>query len=222
MRLAAGTGPNCGARFGELQWLRSEKLRLERELKRRQSRHKDVGEHIRQLQELYHLDGLQDELMPCMQGVLVRGEQLLCLLSHSASFAVEQPLSTAASMTRAVKGLGCMSLELAKPGRKFRKAALHKGIRCLLAPTECRGSCPGICRERTAAEGWTSRWTTPRCRSCSNSASGHSACDQPHRLDGGHWARRGPMHHWTDSKIRAHAFYCTLAAYLSQHVRCKA
>ena len=30
------------------------------------------------------------------------------------------------------------------------------------------------------------------------------------------------MHHWTDSKIKVHAFYCMLAVSLLQPVRCKA
>ena len=32
----------------------------------------------------------------------------------------------------------------------------------------------------------------------------------------------GPLHHWTDSKIRAHASYCLLGLSLLQHVRRKA
>ena len=33
-------------------------------------------------------------------------------------------------------------------------------------------------------------------------------------LKGGDWVGWGPMHHWTDSKIRVHAFYCLLGVSL--------
>ena len=37
-------------------------------------------------------------------------------------------------------------------------------------------------------------------------------------LKGGEWLAWGPMHHWTDRKIRIHAFYCTLGISLLQYV----
>jgi len=36
--------------------------------------------------------------------------------------------------------------------------------------------------------------------------------------DGG-WVGWGPMHHWTDSKIRVHAFYCMLAVSLLKYIQ---
>ena len=37
-------------------------------------------------------------------------------------------------------------------------------------------------------------------------------------LKDGDWLGWGPMHHWTDSKIRMHAFYCMLGISLLQYV----
>jgi transposase len=37
-------------------------------------------------------------------------------------------------------------------------------------------------------------------------------------LKGGDWLGWGPMHHWTDSKIRIHAFYCMLGISLLQYL----
>src|SRR5205814_289749 len=37
-------------------------------------------------------------------------------------------------------------------------------------------------------------------------------------LKDGEWLGWGPMHHWTDSKIRIHAFYCMLGISLLQYV----
>ena len=41
-------------------------------------------------------------------------------------------------------------------------------------------------------------------------------------LKSGGWVGWGPMHHWTDSKIRVHAFHCMLGLSLVQWVRRKA
>ncbi|NWG14764.1 MAG: hypothetical protein HXY20_14660 [Acidobacteria bacterium] len=38
----------------------------------------------------------------------------------------------------------------------------------------------------------------------------------------GDWLGWGPMHHWTDSKIRIHAFYCMLGVSLLNYLRLKA
>jgi transposase len=40
-------------------------------------------------------------------------------------------------------------------------------------------------------------------------------------LKDGDWLGWGPMHHWTDSKIRVHAFYCMLGISLLQYVHKK-
>jgi transposase len=37
-------------------------------------------------------------------------------------------------------------------------------------------------------------------------------------LKEGDWLRWGPMYHWTDSKIRVHAFYCLLGISLLQSI----
>ena len=37
-------------------------------------------------------------------------------------------------------------------------------------------------------------------------------------LKDGDWLGWGPMHHWTDSKIRIHAFYCMLGISLLQYL----
>ena len=41
-------------------------------------------------------------------------------------------------------------------------------------------------------------------------------------LKGGQWLGWGPLHHWTDSKIRVHAFYCLLGVSLLQYLHQKA
>jgi transposase len=49
--------------------------------------------------------------------------------------------------------------------------------------------------------------------------SGQQKIEQVFRgLKEGDWLRWGPMHHWTDSKIRVHAFYCLLGISLLGYV----
>ncbi len=52
--------------------------------------------------------------------------------------------------------------------------------------------------------------------------SGYSGQQQIERvfrgLKDGDWLGWGPMYHWTDSKIRVHAFYCMLGISLLQYV----
>ena len=38
-------------------------------------------------------------------------------------------------------------------------------------------------------------------------------------LKDGDWLGWGPMHHWTDSKIRVHAFYCMLGISLLKYLQ---
>lgn len=50
--------------------------------------------------------------------------------------------------------------------------------------------------------------------------SGQQRIEQVFRgLKDGDWLGWGPMHHWTDSKIRVHAFYCMLGMSLLQRLQ---
>jgi transposase len=50
--------------------------------------------------------------------------------------------------------------------------------------------------------------------------SGQQHIEQVFRgLKEGDWLGWGPMYHWTDQKIRVHAFYCMLGISLLQYVR---
>jgi len=50
--------------------------------------------------------------------------------------------------------------------------------------------------------------------------SGQQHVEQVFRgLKDGDWLGWGPMYHWTDQKIRVHAFYCMLGISLLQYIR---
>ncbi|MDE0102026.1 MAG: IS1634 family transposase [Bryobacterales bacterium] len=200
---------------------------------------------MRPVEELESLEPRQPGVKACAHKEIVHGAERLCVLSHSASFAVEQLHSTTASMAKAAKGLRRLSRDLDKPGRKFREAALRKRIGRLLAPNRVSRVLPWelsrsergfelsfevdhaaldrLLRERfgrtvlvTSRTGWSAGQVV-------DAYARQQQVEQVFRgLKGGNWAGWGPMHHWTDSKIKVHAFYCMLAVSLWQHVRCKA
>jgi len=92
------------------------------------------GLRMRPAGDLDSLQPRQPGVKACAQKEIVHGAERQCALSHSASFAVEQLRSTMVSMAKAAKGLRRLSRDLAKPGPKFREAALRKRIGRLLAP----------------------------------------------------------------------------------------
>src|SRR5207249_6411440 len=52
-----------------------------------------------------------------------------------------------------------------------------------------------------------------------NAYSGQQQIEQVFRgLKDGDWLGWGPMYHWTDSKIRVHAFYCMLGISLLKYI----
>jgi transposase len=60
-------------------------------------------------------------------------------------------------------------------------------------------------------------WTTEQVITA---YSGQQHIEQVFRgLKDGDWLGWGPMYHWTDQKIRVHAFYCMLGISLLQYVR---
>ena len=173
---------------------------------------------------------------------LVHGERRLCVVSRSAGFAIEQLQSVTASMTKAAAGLRRLARELARPGRKFQEAALRKRIGRLLAPNWVGEVLR--CELQAQGEGWqlhfdpdsaalerllaTRLGRTTLVTSRADWSAGQvveAYAQQEHveqvfrGLKGGGWVGWGPAYHWTDSKIKVHAFCCMLGVSLLQQVR---
>jgi transposase len=173
---------------------------------------------------------------------LVHGKEYLCVLKYSASFAGEQLHSLTSSLSKALQSFRRLSLDLAKPGARFTEAGIRNKIGRWLSASfladliryqlEFRDGHwrlqfdfdPAAYQRllthrlgRTVLLSNRLGWTAEQVIA---GYSGQEHIEQVFRgLKDGDWLHWGPMLHWTDSKIRVHAFYCLLGISLLRYVR---
>ena len=192
-----------------------------------------------------------EQLPPCssaLPGVraaaeklLVHGQEYLCVLKYSASFAGEQLHSLTTSLSKALQALRRFSMELNKPQARWKEDQIRSKIRRWLAVPYLEEL------TRYQIESQDGRWrlqfdfdsaawqrladhrlgrtvllTNRMDWTAEQVALGYSAQQDIERvfrgLKDGDWLGWGPMHHWTDRKIRIHAFYCMLGISLLQYI----
>jgi transposase len=173
---------------------------------------------------------------------IVHGDEYLCVLKYSASFASEQLHSLTTSLTKVLQSLRRFSIDLAKPGRRLKEMQIRNKIqRWLLSSQfledliswELRSdnqrwhlqfdfNHAGLQKLLTHRLGRTvlltnrMDWTAEQVV---NGYSGQQQVEQVFRgLKDGDWLGWGPMYHWTDCKIRIHAFYCMLGISLLKYI----
>ena len=172
---------------------------------------------------------------------LVHGAEYLCVVKYSASFASEQLQSVTTSVSKIVQALRRFAVELGKPQARFTEEQIHQKIKRWLAVPFVSELIHYTLEEREGR--WhlqflfdhaallhllaqrfgrtvllTNRldWTAEQIISAYD---GQQQIEQVFRgLKDGDWLGWGPMHHWTDSKIRIHAFYCMLGITLLQTI----
>jgi transposase len=177
--------------------------------------------------------------------MLVHGKQYLCVLKHSAPFATEQLQSVTTSLAKALQAMRHLAVELTKPRARFTEAGIrHKITRWLsanfvselvryqLEPRDGRWQLTfdfdHAAFQRLLAQrlGRTTLLTNRLDWTSEQVVAGYSGQQQIERvfrgLKEGEWLGWGPMYHWTDSKIRVHAFYCMLGISLLQYLHKKA
>ena len=172
---------------------------------------------------------------------LVHGAEHLCVVKYSASFASEQLQSVTTSVSKVVQALRRFAVDLRKPQARFTEEHIHRKItRWLAVPYVNELMAYTLERReghwhlqfafdhaallRMMAQRFgrtvllTNRldWTAEQVIS---GYDGQQGVEQVFRgLKDGDWLGWGPMHHWTDSKIRIHAFYCMLGITLLQTI----
>lgn len=175
---------------------------------------------------------------------VVHGQRYLCVLKYSSSFAAEQLQSLTTSLAKVMQNLRRLALELAKPKARFEERGIRNKIARWLAPDFLADL---VRYDLESVDGrwqlqfdfdhqaWlalmahrlgrtvlvTNRmdWTAEQVVAA---YSGQQRIEQVFRgLKDGDWLGWGPMHHWTDSKIRIHAFYCMLGVSLVQSLHRK-
>jgi transposase len=173
--------------------------------------------------------------------LLVHGQEYLCVLKYSASFAGEQLHSLTTSLSKALQALRRFAMELNKPQARWKEDQIRSKIRRWLAVPYLEELI------RYQIESQDGRWrlqfdfdpaawqrlmdhrlgrtvllTNRMDWTAEQVALGYSAQQDIERvfrgLKDGDWLGWGPMHHWTDRKIRIHAFYCMLGISLLQYI----
>jgi transposase len=173
--------------------------------------------------------------------LLVHGKDYLCVLKYSASFATEQLHSLSTSLAKAMQALRRLATDLRKPKGRWKKEQILTKVKSLLTGqflsdlvTYRIEEGDGVWRLQfdldTAAWqhllvhrlGRTVLLTNRLDWSAEQVVAGYSGqqgIEQVFRgLKDGDWLGWGPMYHWTDRKIRMHAFYCMLGISLLQYV----
>jgi len=172
---------------------------------------------------------------------IVHGKEYLCVLKYSSSFASEQLHSVTTSLTKVLQSMRRLSLDLAKPGCRLKEDQIRKKIqRWLLNPfledlirwqlhSEAghwrlqfdfdNGAFLKLLANRL---GRTLLLTNRMDWTAEQVVAGYSDQQQIEQvfrgLKDGDWLGWGPMYHWTDSKIRVHAFYCMLGISMLKYI----
>ena len=172
---------------------------------------------------------------------IVHGKEYLCVLKYSSSFASEQLHSVTTSLTKVLQSMRRLSLDLAKPGCRLKEDQIRKKIqRWLLNPfledlirwqlhSEAghwrlqfdfdNGAFLKLLANRL---GRTLLLTNRMDWSAEQVVAAYSDQQQIEQvfrgLKDGDWLGWGPMYHWTDTKIRVHAFYCMLGISLLKYI----
>jgi transposase len=172
---------------------------------------------------------------------IVHGDEYLCVLKYSSAFATEQLHSLTTNVAKVMQSMRRLARDLAKPGCRLKETSIRNKIRRWLLPafledliqwqlTSENGrwhlqfdfNGPGFQKLLAHRLGRTTLitphmdWTAEQVVAA---YSGQERIEQVFRgLKDGDWLGWGPMYHWTDSKIRVHAFYCMLGVSLLQYI----
>lgn len=194
------------------------------------------------LEKFQALSAQQPGVLAFAQKLLVHGRERMCVVKYSASFLSEQLHSLTTSLAKVTQSLRRLSLDLKKPDCRLKEKQIRNKIkrwlstqflaeliRYELAPLDARCwslqfdvDTAAFHRLMTQRLGRTILMTNRMDWEAEPIVAGYGG-QQPiekifRGLKDGDWLNWGPMYHWTDSKIRVHAFYCMLGISLLNYV----
>jgi transposase len=196
----------------------------------------------REAEQLPLCSSAQPGVRAAAEKLLVHGKEYLCVLKYSASFAGEQLHSLSASLSKVLQSLRRFSMELNKPQARWKEDQIRTKVRRWLSSAQYleeliryqieshegrwrlqfdfdAGAWQRLVNQRL---GRTVLLTNRMDWTAEQVALGYSAQQDVERvfrgLKDGDWLGWGPMYHWTDRKIRIHAFYCMLGISLLQYI----
>jgi transposase len=188
------------------------------------------------------LSSAQPGVQAVAEKMVVHGKEYLCVVKYSASFASEQLHSLTTTLSKTMQSLRRLSTELSKPAARFTEQKLRNKItrwlsaqfvselvRYQLEQREGRWQLQfdfdhnALQRLLAHRLGRTVLLTNRLDWTAEQVVAGYSGQQSIERvfrgLKDGDWLGWGPMYHWTDQKIRVHAFYCMLGISLLQYIR---
>ena len=198
------------------------------------------------LEKLKYLTSDQPGVQAAGAKLLVHGKERLCVLKYSAPFLSEQIHSLSTSLAKITQSLRRLSMELAQPDCTLKEVHIRNKIGRWLSSAQFLDE---LVRHELKHEGgqWrlqfdvdssafnrlitqrlgrtvlmTNRmdWTEEQVV---EAYGGRQQVEKVFRgLKDGDWLGWGPMDHWTDSKIRVHAFYCMLGISLLNYLHAQA
>lgn len=195
----------------------------------------------RAVEELPICSSAQPGVRAAAEKILVHGREHLCVVKYSASFAGEQLHSVTTSLSRVLQSLRRLAKELNKPRAHWKQPQIVRKIERWLSALFLAELIRYQLEEH--AEGWhlqfhfdsaafsqllnqrlgrTVLLTNHLDWSAEQVVAGYTGQQSIERvfrgLKDGDWLGWDPMHHWTDRKIRIHAFYCMLGISLLNHL----
>lgn len=199
----------------------------------------------RPVEELPALSSSQPGVRATAERMVVHGKEYLCVLKYSAAFASEQLHSLTTALSKALPSMRRLTVELAKPAARFTEAGIRNKIARWLSGAfvselvryqleqrdgrwHLQFDLDHAAFEHLLAHrlGRTTLLTNRMDWTAEQVVAGYSGQQQVERvfrgLKEGDWLGWGPMYHWTDQKIRVHAFYCMLGISLLQYIYKKA
>jgi transposase len=193
---------------------------------------------------LEHLTALSSDhpgVQACQQKLLVHGKERLCVLKYSVPFLSEQIHSLSTSLSKVTQSLRRLSIELSKPdcglkerhirtkisrwlSAQFLNQLIHYDLKWQDSQWKLQFDLDTSALNRLMVQrlGRTVLMTNRMDWTAEQVVAGYSGQQQIEKifrgLKDGDWLNWGPMYHWTDSKIRIHAFYCMLGISLMNYL----
>jgi transposase len=198
------------------------------------------------LEKLKPLTSDQPGVQATCAKLLVHGKERLCVLKYSAPFLSEQIHSLSTSLAKTTQSLRRLSMDLAQPDCTLKEVNIRNKIGRWLSSAQFLDEL--ICYElKRETHQWRlqfdvdsvafNRLITQRLgrtvlmtnrmdwneEQVVEAYGGQQQVEKVFRgLKDGDWLGWGPMYHWTDSKIRVHAFYCMLGISLLNYLHAQA
>lgn len=164
---------------------------------------------------------------------VVHGDEYRCVVKYSAPFAAEQLHSLSSSITRALQSLRRLAQELNKPRARWTEEGIRSKIQKWLSAQflaelisyqlqsnhgqwQLQFDLDAAALNRLIQRrlGRTVLLTNRAAWTAEQVVAGYDGQQQLERVfrgfKDGDWLGWSPLYHWTDRKIRIHAFYCML------------